>query len=40
MLAPALIRLRRLAYRQVAYEDAPQTHQKKTGTPTMGGILS
>ena len=31
--------LRRLAYRQHAYEDAPQTHQVKTGTPTMGGLL-
>jgi phospho-N-acetylmuramoyl-pentapeptide-transferase len=40
VLAPALIRyLRRAALRQHAYEDAPQTHQKKTGTPTMGGLL-
>jgi phospho-N-acetylmuramoyl-pentapeptide-transferase len=31
--------LHRLAYRQHAYEDAPETHQKKTGTPTMGGLL-
>ncbi len=31
--------LRRLQFRQHAYEDAPQTHQKKTGTPTMGGLL-
>jgi len=39
-LGPALIAfLRRLAYRQRAYEDAPETHQKKTGTPTMGGLL-
>lgn len=30
--------LRRLQFRQHAYEDAPQTHQKKTGTPTMGGV--
>jgi phospho-N-acetylmuramoyl-pentapeptide-transferase len=30
--------LRRLQFRQHAYEDAPQTHQKKSGTPTMGGI--
>lgn len=30
--------LRRLQVRQHAYEDAPQTHQVKTGTPTMGGI--
>ena len=27
-----------LQFRQIAYEDAPQTHQRKTGTPTMGGI--
>jgi phospho-N-acetylmuramoyl-pentapeptide-transferase len=39
-LGPALIRfLRRLSYQQHAYEDAPETHQKKTGTPTMGGLL-
>jgi phospho-N-acetylmuramoyl-pentapeptide-transferase len=31
--------LTRLKYGQRAYEDAPQTHQKKTGTPTMGGLL-
>ncbi|GAC1410224.1 MAG: phospho-N-acetylmuramoyl-pentapeptide-transferase [Candidatus Velthaea sp.] len=31
--------LTRLKYGQLAYEDAPQTHQKKTGTPTMGGLL-
>ncbi len=31
--------LRRLQVRQRAYEDAPQTHQVKTGTPTMGGIV-
>lgn len=30
--------LRRLQFRQQAYEDAPQTHRAKTGTPTMGGI--
>jgi len=28
----------RLQFKQTAYEDAPDTHQKKTGTPTMGGI--
>jgi phospho-N-acetylmuramoyl-pentapeptide-transferase len=40
VLGPALIRLlRRLSFRQHAYEDAPETHQKKTGTPTMGGLL-
>jgi len=31
--------LRRLKFGQLAYEDAPQSHQKKTGTPTMGGIV-
>jgi phospho-N-acetylmuramoyl-pentapeptide-transferase len=31
--------LGRLHYRQKAYEDAPKTHQSKTGTPTMGGLL-
>jgi phospho-N-acetylmuramoyl-pentapeptide-transferase len=30
--------LTRLQFRQHAYEDAPQSHQKKTGTPTMGGV--
>ncbi len=30
--------LRRMQFRQHAYEDAPQSHQTKTGTPTMGGI--
>jgi phospho-N-acetylmuramoyl-pentapeptide-transferase len=40
VLAPAWIRyLRRRALAQHAYEDAPQTHQKKTGTPTLGGVL-
>jgi phospho-N-acetylmuramoyl-pentapeptide-transferase len=40
VLAPAWIRyLRRRALEQHAYEDAPQTHQKKTGTPTLGGVL-
>jgi len=40
LLAPALIqRLHALKYGQLAYEDAPQSHQKKTGTPTMGGLL-
>jgi phospho-N-acetylmuramoyl-pentapeptide-transferase len=36
---PLIAALRRLAYRQTAYEDAPATHQSKTGTPTMGGLL-
>jgi phospho-N-acetylmuramoyl-pentapeptide-transferase len=29
----------RLEVRQHAYEDAPQTHRVKTGTPTMGGLV-
>jgi phospho-N-acetylmuramoyl-pentapeptide-transferase len=33
-----LLFLGRLHLRQHAYEDAPQTHKAKTGTPTMGGI--
>jgi phospho-N-acetylmuramoyl-pentapeptide-transferase len=37
--AIALPLLARLQFRQHAYEDAPQTHQKKTGTPTMGGVV-
>lgn len=36
---PLIAALRNAAARQTAYEDAPQTHQKKTGTPTMGGVL-
>jgi phospho-N-acetylmuramoyl-pentapeptide-transferase len=40
LLGPYVIRfLQRLSYKQNAYEDAPETHQKKTGTPTMGGVL-
>ncbi len=35
-LLPAL---RHLQFRQHAYEDAPESHRGKTGTPTMGGIL-
>lgn len=31
--------LARLKYRQQAYEDAPQSHRAKTGTPTMGGLI-
>ncbi|MGH7737753.1 MAG: phospho-N-acetylmuramoyl-pentapeptide-transferase [Candidatus Tyrphobacter sp.] len=30
--------LARLAMRQTAYEDAPDSHQRKSGTPTMGGL--
>jgi len=40
LLAPRLIAtLQRASARQIAYEDAPRTHQTKTGTPTMGGVL-
>lgn len=30
--------LPRWQFRQIAYEDAPESHQGKTGTPTMGGL--
>ncbi|BDE07932.1 phospho-N-acetylmuramoyl-pentapeptide-transferase [Vulcanimicrobium alpinum] len=36
---PLIARLQRAAARQTAYEDAPKSHQTKTGTPTMGGVL-
>ena len=36
---PLIAALRQLSLRQHAYEDAPKTHQVKTGTPTMGGLL-
>ncbi len=36
---PLIDALRRASARQTAYEDAPRSHQVKTGTPTMGGIL-
>jgi phospho-N-acetylmuramoyl-pentapeptide-transferase len=36
---PAILLLRRLSFRQKAYEDAPQSHALKTGTPTMGGLI-
>ena len=35
----ALPLLRRFQLKQTAYEDAPQSHQGKTGTPTMGGVM-
>ena len=37
--AVLLLPLGRLGVRQRAYEDAPQTHRTKSGTPTMGGIV-
>ena len=36
---PLIALLRAHSAAQTAYEDAPQTHQHKTGTPTMGGVL-
>jgi len=36
---PLIDRLRRASAWQTAYEDAPKSHQVKTGTPTMGGLL-
>src|SRR5262249_33548857 len=40
LLGPALIRgLRRFQIGQSIREEGPQSHQKKSGTPTMGGIL-
>jgi phospho-N-acetylmuramoyl-pentapeptide-transferase len=40
LAGPPLIRwLRGLALQQTVYELAPETHGKKSGTPTMGGLL-
>jgi len=40
MLGPMFIeKLRRLSIGQSIREEGPQSHQKKAGTPTMGGIL-
>ena len=36
---PLIAALRKISFAQHAYEDAPQTHAKKSGTPTMGGVL-
>ncbi|MBV8600844.1 MAG: phospho-N-acetylmuramoyl-pentapeptide-transferase, partial [Candidatus Eremiobacteraeota bacterium] len=36
---PLLRLLRTASAKQTAYEDAPQSHRSKTGTPTMGGLL-
>lgn len=39
-LGPWMIKkLRELAFGQYIREDGPQSHQKKSGTPTMGGLL-
>ena len=40
LLGPWMIeRLRRLQIGQYIREEGPQAHQKKAGTPTMGGLL-
>ena len=40
LLGPVVIPLlRKLKAGQTVRDDGPQTHLKKTGTPTMGGIL-
>src|SRR3970040_2156383 len=40
VLGPLVIeRLRRLQIGQHIREDGPRSHQKKAGTPTMGGVL-
>jgi phospho-N-acetylmuramoyl-pentapeptide-transferase len=36
---PAILGLRRLKAGQVVSTDAPQRHQAKSGTPTMGGLI-
>ncbi|MEM1298803.1 MAG: phospho-N-acetylmuramoyl-pentapeptide-transferase [Pseudomonadota bacterium] len=36
---PLINKLRRMGGQQPIYEDAPETHQTKAGTPTMGGVL-
>ena len=39
-LGPRMIRkLRELSFGQHIREDGPQSHQRKSGTPTMGGVL-
>lgn len=39
LLTPVLIRMfTRLGFGQEIRDDAPQTHQRKRGTPTMGGL--
>ncbi len=40
LLGPSLIRwLQRLSVGQAIREEGPESHQKKAGTPTMGGLL-
>ena len=36
---PLIAALQAFSLKQTAYEDAPKTHQVKTGIPTMGGLL-
>src|SRR6185437_9612487 len=39
-LGPWMIRkLREMSFGQIIREDGPQSHHKKAGTPTMGGLL-
>ncbi len=41
VLGPWMIqKLRNLAFGQYIREEGPQSHQKKAGTPTMGGVLT
>lgn len=37
--SPLIAALKRISFEQHAYEDAPQSHATKSGTPTMGGVL-
>ncbi len=39
VVRPLIELLRRVSFKQHAYEDAPKTHAIKSGTPTMGGVL-
>ena len=40
LLSPIVIPfLRRLKFGQSIREEGPKSHQKKTGTPTMGGVM-
>ena len=38
VLVPVLIPLKRMKFGQSIREEGPQSHMKKTGTPTMGGL--
>ena len=40
VLCPAMIPfLKKLKFGQFVRDDGPKTHLKKTGTPTMGGVI-